>query len=125
MARLGYLVTPDLLVYGLFGWSWGGFEWNDGVTPFTMNGPTWGAGVEKDFGWIRAFVQYKGISYLNHNVNFSSPSSNQTSNFQGGGLASTFSANGADLASRRFSADYNQVTAGITIPIPVDFFQRR
>jgi hypothetical protein len=54
MARLGYLVTPDLLVYGLFGWSWGGFEWNDGVTPFTMNGPTWGAGVERiSGGYVR------------------------------------------------------------------------
>ena len=37
MARLGYLVRPDLLVYGLLGWSWAGFELG-GFTPFIMNG---------------------------------------------------------------------------------------
>ena len=61
---IGYRVTPDWLVYGLVGWSWGGFEWDIGAVPFTLNGFTYGAGVEKDFGWsLCAFVQYKGISY--------------------------------------------------------------
>jgi opacity protein-like surface antigen len=117
MARLGYLVTPDLLVYGLVGWSWGGFEWNAGTTPFTMNGFTWGAGVEKDFGWLRAFVQYKGIRYRDKDVDFSNPSARQNSQFVGPTLASTFSTTTADSAIRRFSADVNQVTAGITIPL--------
>jgi len=90
MARIGYLMRPDLLVYGLVGWSWGGFQWNgtapsaapvetafaspgvvglagatgsaSSTTPFTMNGLTYGAGIEKDFGGLRLFVQYKGIS---------------------------------------------------------------
>jgi opacity protein-like surface antigen len=116
LARLGYLVRSDLLVYGLAGWSWGGFEWNVGATPFTMDGPTWGAGVEQDFGWMRAFVQYKGISYRQA-VDFSNPSSGQSASFQGGALATTFSQNTADSALRRFSAAYNEVTAGVTIPL--------
>jgi opacity protein-like surface antigen len=114
MVRLGYLVTPDLLVYGLVGWSWADFEWNPGftVTPFTMNGFTWGAGVEKDFGWLRAFLQYKGISYRNKDVDFSAPSSSQTTS-----SVFAFSTNTADSIVRRFSGDVQQVTAGITIPL--------
>jgi hypothetical protein len=62
LARLGLLATQDWLLYGLVGWSVSGFEL-DGFRPFTLNGFTYGAGVERDFGWFRAFVQFKGISY--------------------------------------------------------------
>jgi hypothetical protein len=111
------LSPPDLLIYGLGGWSWGGFIWGTGNTPFTMNGPTWGVGVEKDLGWIRMFVQYKGVHYLDKQVDFSTPSASQTNNSIGGVLAQTVSATTADSAFRHFSADVNQVTAGISIPL--------
>ena len=118
MVRLGYLLRPDWLVYGLVGWSWGGFEAFSGDTPFTLNGLTYGAGVEKDFGWLRAFVQYKGINYDSKGINFSSPfSSNSTTINPQATTFNTFSRNTADSAGRSFSADVHQVTAGITVPI--------
>ena len=40
MAKIGFLAMPDLLVYGLVGWSWGGFE-VDGFLPYTLNGFTY------------------------------------------------------------------------------------
>ena len=74
MARLGYLVAPDWLVYGLVGWSWSGFDFRADFNriqdlPYALNGITWGAGVEKDFGWLRAFIQYKGIDFGSKSVN--------------------------------------------------------
>lgn len=135
MARIGYLVTPDWLVYGLVGWSWGGFDFtsvnqspngNGGPTtlvftnPFTLSGFTYGAGMEKDFGWLRAFVQYKGINYDPKGTGFSAPASsagNASLNFCGGQPGCTVQQNATDSAVRRFSADIQQITAGITIPI--------
>jgi opacity protein-like surface antigen len=132
MARLGYLVRPDLLVYGLAGWSWGGFEFGAGipaaasintgtgsnVIPFTLNGPTWGLGVEKDLGWMRAFLQYKGISYLGKNVDVSPPSSSQQNVVNNlGVLTSATSISFPESLVRLFSADYGELTAGIAIPL--------
>src|SRR5262249_21386022 len=63
MARIGFLIDRALL-YGLIGWSMGGFDLGDTpVRPFTLNGLTYGGGVEYDFGWLRAFLQFKGIDY--------------------------------------------------------------
>ena len=117
LARIGYLLAPDWLVYGLVGWSWGGFEAFQGNQPFTLNGFTYGAGVEKDFGWLRAFVQYKGINYGSKNINESSPSSFQNTQTFQGFVSSTSSGTTTDSAVRRYSADVQQITAGITVPI--------
>ena len=105
MARIGYLVAPDWLVYGLVGWSWSGFDFrgdtgNGAVAlPFTLSGVTWGAGVEKDFGWMRAFVQYKGIDFGSKDVSLPSFSS---TTFINGGVVQTFQTSGTDV--RRLSA---------------------
>lgn len=130
MARLGFLVRPDWLVYGLVGWSWGGFDYSSlnqnqngapsslvFTTPFTLSGFTYGAGVEKEFGWLRAFVQYKGINYDTKGIDSSAPfsSSNQPNPNQGINTAS--SQNATESAVRRFSVDVQQITAGVTIPI--------
>ena len=115
MGRLGFLVTPDILVYALGGWSWAGFTWAQD-TAFTLNGPTWGVGVEKDFGWFRGFVQYKGIHYRDKDVNFSSPSNSSFTSTQGT-TVQTFTSTSSDTAFRRFSADYAEITGGITIPL--------
>jgi hypothetical protein len=116
MGCLGFLVTPNILLYALGGWSWGGFTWDQGFTAFTLNGPTWGVGVEKDFGWLRGFVQYKGIHYRDKDVNISSPNNNTTT-FTQGTTVQTFTNTNSDTAFRRFSADYAEITAGITIPL--------
>ena len=118
MARIGYLVAPDWLVYGLVGWSWSGFDFrgdtgNGAVAlPFTLSGVTWGAGVEKDFGWMRAFVQYKGIDFGSKDVSLPSFSS---TTFINGGVVQTFQTSGTDV--RRLSAVAQEFTAGVTIPI--------
>jgi opacity protein-like surface antigen len=117
MARFGFLPTPDLLVYGLVGWSWGGFEAFQGDIPFTLNGFTWGVGVEKDFGWLRAFVQYKGIRYKGKDVDVSNPGFNQSRSTNEDGSVRIFTTTNTDAATRRFSADVAEVTAGVTIPI--------
>jgi hypothetical protein len=59
LARGGYVLNNDWLFYGLLGWSWGGFDLDEGDQVFVMNGFTYGGGVEKNFGWLRAFVQVK------------------------------------------------------------------
>ena len=115
MGRLGFLVTPDILVYALGGWSWAGLTWAQD-TAFTLNGPTWGVGVEKDFGWFRGFVQYKGIHYRDKDVNFSSPN-NFSSTTTIGTTVFTSNSTNSDTAFRRFSADYAEITGGITIPL--------
>lgn len=143
MVRVGYLVAPDWQVYGLIGWSWGGFKYDgyssaatglqlvglpaliggtfpaagrNDATSFTLNGLTWGAGVEKDFGWLRAFIRYKGISYGNKSNALAGNASGTTAiSALGANIAVTD--NVVSQAVRSFSADVNQITAGVTIPL--------
>lgn len=143
MVRIGYLVAPDWQVYGLIGWSWGGFKYDgyssaatglqlvglpaliggtfpaagrNDATSFTLNGLTWGAGVEKDFGWLRAFIQYKGISYGNKSNALAGNAAGTTAiSALGANIAITD--NVVSQAVRSFSADVNQITAGVTIPL--------
>lgn len=118
MARIGYLVAPDWLVYGLVGWSWSGFDFRGDINnrllalPYTLSGITYGAGIEKNFGWLRAFIQYKGINFDSKSVNLPA-SSTFIQTFNGATAASVTS--GAD--ARRLSADAQEITAGVTIPI--------
>ncbi|MFO1100019.1 MAG: hypothetical protein U1E81_17535 [Xanthobacteraceae bacterium] len=144
MARIGYLIAPDWQVYGLVGWSWGGFKYDgysagatglqllglppliggsfppagrNDATSLTLSGFTWGAGVEKDFGWLRAFIQYKGISYSNKTNALAGNAAGTTSvTIPGVGLIAVTDTV-ASAASRTFSADVSQVTAGVTIPL--------
>lgn len=148
MARIGYLIAPDWQVYGLVGWSWGGFKYdgystartgldaiglagligptfapagrNDNVS-FTMSGFTYGAGVEKDFGWLRAFVQWKGINYGSHSESLPANAAGALNlNLQLAPAVNGF-ANVNDTvlgsAARSFKVDVQQVTAGVTIPL--------
>jgi len=116
MARIGFLLRPDLSLYGLGGWSWAGFKFSDQDVSFTMNGPTWGVGLEKDFGWLRGFVQYKGVHYRDKDVNVSTPS-NSANTFTQGTFNSTQTNTIADTATRTFSANYAEFTGGIIIPL--------
>jgi len=116
MLRGGYLVQPDLLVYGLVGWSWGGFDFANRSIPFTLNGITYGAGLERDYRWLRAFVQYKGISYGGKTIDVSTPFAFVTTTSQALDTQ-TQTTNNGNSSARRFSADVHQVTAGVTIPL--------
>jgi opacity protein-like surface antigen len=147
MARLGVLVTREWLAYGLIGWSVSRFNpvWGStssscqppspnfflaqlpttGCIPtFTASGVTVGGGVERDFGWIRAFLQFKYINYGNkdfvtNSTNTSPSSSTQTS------TSRFFSSNSATVGSSsssfadRLSLSANQffLTNGVTLPI--------
>lgn len=121
MARLGFLVTPDLLVYGLVGWSWGGFEFradfdtrpvDDLSLAFTLNGFTWGAGVEKNFGWLRAFIQYKGIDFGGKTVDLPT-----ALGFSRQDPFGTLEEQVTGSSVRDLSAMSHELTAGLTIPI--------
>jgi opacity protein-like surface antigen len=123
MARLGYLVGDSWLVYGLLGWSIGGFEikkeFDSRETPFTLSGITYGGGVEKDFGWLRAFIQVKAIDYEGKDITRSNNALNTSTTTSGARGFVTSSSNnlttGADI--RSISAKVTSVTAGITLPL--------
>jgi opacity protein-like surface antigen len=120
LARIGVLATQEWLVYGLAGWSISGFELDD-FRPFTLNGFTYGAGVERDFGWLRAFVQFKGINYNSKDFSDSSTTSsvsNQVNSFPGGAFqfVST-SASNFKSVQRVSVSDNFFVTAGVTVPL--------
>jgi hypothetical protein len=122
MAKIGFLVTQQWLVYGLVGGSVGGFAVSGGgldqQTPFTLWGGTWGGGVERDFGWLRAFVQVKQINYRAKDVvvpQNSTSSSSSVNPTAGDFSTSTTTTTGAE--TRRLSTNETVITAGITIPI--------
>jgi hypothetical protein len=117
MAKIGFLATQQWLVYGLLGASIGGFNVNE-ATPFTVWGGTWGGGVERDFGFLRAFVQVKQINYRSKDVAVpaSSTSTRNSIDPTGGSFTTdTFRTIGGE--TRRLSTSETVVTAGITVPI--------
>ena len=118
MGRVGYLLTNDLLIYGLAGWSWGGFELDPGNDnrSFTMNGFTWGGGIEHNFGWLRAFVQAKVIDYGHRDITSSNASSNtQTSTGDPFTFVDTSTNGGSQI--QQVGANVVSVTAGVTVPL--------
>jgi hypothetical protein len=116
LARLGVLATQEWLVYGLLGWSVSGFEL-DGFRPFTLNGFTYGAGVERDFGWFRAFVQFKGINYNSKDFQTSSAGTSVTNNFSGNFRFTSTGSNSGSSLQRLSVNDQFFVTAGVTVPL--------
>jgi hypothetical protein len=110
---------PDLLVYGLAGWSWGGFEM-DQTLPYTLSGFTYEGGIERDFGWLRGFIQVKTINYREKNIitgngSTSTSTSTQTTAFGDETIVST-SVHGGQTDSR-LSAHVTSITAGVTLPL--------
>ena len=117
LGRVGYLLTNDTLLYGLAGWSWGGFQLDPGSgASFTMNGFTWGGGIEQNFGWLRAFVQAKVIDYGHKDITTSE--ANSQTETQTSGLATTvFTSTNNGSFTQHLTANVVSVTAGITIPL--------
>jgi len=143
MARIGFLVSPSTQVYGLVGWSWGGYTFDgystgrtgldtisllagiigvphaptgrNDVISYTLNGFTWGAGIEQNYGWLRAFVQYKGIQYRDRDVATPANTTGALTVTAGGTATITDSVVGTAL--RSLGADQHQITAGFIIPL--------
>ena len=122
LGRLGVLVMPNTQVYALAGWSWGGFKNNisgdegDDGRSFVLNGPTFGAGIERDFGWLRGFVQGKAIFYDSKTL--TSPTNSSQSTTQSAGAVTVVqSLTNTGSERRKFSADAYTFTAGVTVPI--------
>jgi opacity protein-like surface antigen len=62
IAREGFLVLPETLLYGLAGWTYADFE--DGTAHFYVNGPSYGGGVEQklDTQWsLRLEYRYNNF----------------------------------------------------------------
>ena len=116
LARGGYVLNNDWLFYGLIGWSWGGFDLDTGNQVFVMNGFTYGGGVEKNFGWLRAFIQVKAIDYGHVNISSSDAFTN-TSTTTITPFFSTSSNTGGGSTNRSISANVVALTGGITIPL--------
>ena len=122
LARIGYLVNQDWLVYGLVGWSWGGFDLDTGSAAlgsqvFVMNGFTYGGGVEKNFGWLRAFIQVKAIDYGHANISTSDAFTSSQTNGAGTPFVNTFSQTTSGSFNRSISANTVALTGGVTIPL--------
>ena len=116
LARGGYVLNNDWLFYGLIGWSWGGFDLDTGNRVFVMNGFTYGGGVEKNFGWLRAFIQVKAIDYGHVNIS-SSDAFTSTSTVTSTPFFSTSSTTVGGSTNRSISANVVALTGGITIPL--------
>jgi hypothetical protein len=82
-----------------------------------MNGFTYGGGVEKNFGWLRAFVQIKAINYGNVNLSNSNAGVSTQTNFSGPSVTSTNVYNYSGGNRTSISADVVALTGGITIPL--------
>lgn len=90
----------------------------DRQTPFTLWGGTFGGGVERDFGWLRAFVQVKQTNYRGKDVQVPVSSSFSNSSINpGSGTVFTNTGSTTGTETRRLSTDETVITAGITIPI--------
>jgi len=122
LVKIGFLVNQQWLVYGLAGASWGGFAVSgaglDRQTPFTLWGGTFGGGVERDFGWLRAFVQVKQTNYRSKDVQVPVSSTSSSSSINPAFFStSTFTSSTTGTETRRLSTDETVITAGITLPI--------
>jgi hypothetical protein len=73
-------------------------------------------GVEKNFGWLRAFVQVKAINY--GNVNLSNSNASMQTEVETSGLSvRNFVNTNSGVSKTSISADVVAVTGGITIPL--------
>ncbi len=148
LARIGYFVTPKTLVYGGLGWSVSGFDLvsnfdNNALTggcaattaagipgdlqaagscTFTLNGFTWTAGVEQDFGGWRGFLQFKGINYRAKDIIILGQNNGTTSTSGiNGAVPFTVTSVQGFTDVRHVSAHTLELNAGITIPLGVAF----
>jgi hypothetical protein len=121
MAKIGFLVSQQWLLYGLIGGSYGGFSVDQG-TSFNLSGVTWGGGVERDFGWLRAFLQVKTTNYTGKD-RFRPASPGNTTSSGVPGVTDLETSNNTNFGgtTNRLSANETVVSAGITLPLSVLF----
>ncbi len=92
LARVGYLVDPRTMFYGLGGWTHAGFstsiESDDGNRTFTAGGPSVGIGGERQIADLWSFrAEYRYTKFLERTLTTDTSSSNATANLFGGGTA--------------------------------------
>src|SRR5262249_33800935 len=121
MAKIGFLVSQQWLLYGLIGGSYGGFSVDQG-TSFNLSGVAWGGGVERDFGWLRAFLQVKTTNYREKDRFFPVSPGNTNSNGIPGvtSVNTNINTNGGGTTNRR-SANENGASAGVSLRLSVLF----
>ena len=92
LGRVGLLVDPRDMVYALGGWSFASFstsiESEDGNRTFTANGPSVGAGWERQIMDLWSFrAEYRYTKFLNRTLETQNAFSTTNSNLFGGGAA--------------------------------------
>jgi opacity protein-like surface antigen len=85
LGRVGLLVDPRDMVYAIGGWSFANFstsiESDDGNRTFTANGPTVGAGWERQIMDLWSFrAEYRYTKFLNRTLTTQNTSSSTNSN---------------------------------------------
>jgi outer membrane immunogenic protein len=118
LGRLGYLLDPRDMVYALGGWSFASFsttleseDFLNGRT-FTANGPTVGAGWERQIMDLWSFrAEYRYTRFLDRTLGTQTTFSQTNSNLFGGGTSMFTSVN---TSSTTVSMDMHAFRLGLT-----------
>jgi opacity protein-like surface antigen len=115
LGRVGFLVDPRDMVYALGGWSFANFstslESDDGNRTFTANGPTVGAGWERQIMDLWSFrAEYRYTHFLNRTLETQNAFSSTQANLFGGGTSVFTSTN---TSSTTISSDVHVFRLGL------------
>jgi opacity protein-like surface antigen len=115
LGRVGFLVDPRDMVYALGGWSFANFstsmESDDGNRTFTANGPSVGAGWERQIMDLWSFrAEYRYTHFLNRTLGRQDASSSTSANLFGGGT-SVFSSSSSSATT--ISSDVHVFRLGL------------
>jgi opacity protein-like surface antigen len=114
IGRIGFLATPDVLLYGLGGLELGHFVYPDGVDRFGGSNGKWVAGYTVGAGGEVRLTDHWSLRgeyrYLNFDVKRNEADGSASTNVQGG-VASTSSSNNA--TARQIRADFNLGKIGL------------
>jgi opacity protein-like surface antigen len=114
VGRAGYLVTPDVLLYGLGGLELGHFVYPDGNDRFGGSNGKWVAGYTVGGGGEVKLTDNWSLRgeyrYLHFNVNRNEASSSSATSVQG---ANTTAIVESEAAARRTSADFHLGKVGL------------
>jgi opacity protein-like surface antigen len=115
LGRVGFLVDPRDMVYALGGWSFANFstsiESDDGNRTFTANGPSVGAGWERQIMDLWSFrAEYRYTHFLNRTLATQNTFSSTQANLFGGGASVT---NSTNTSSTTISSDVHVFRFGL------------
>jgi opacity protein-like surface antigen len=116
LGRFGYLVDARDMLYGVAGWSFASFSTSlesdgDQTRTFIANGPTVGAGWERQFADLWSFrAEYRYTRFLDRTLVTQNISSTNSANLFGGGTESFASTN---QSVTRVSSDMHVFRFGV------------